>query len=98
MAMSKDRVHFEMRDNSCNHAATSRAAARAFGMPVHEAKRMLERADYAPCVIVCRPSQFARFMIYRSEEVRSNTFAQFKAELKDAESVERLDVSGNPRC
>jgi hypothetical protein len=98
MGMSRDRVHFEMRDNNCNHHATANAASRAFGMSACDARRMLEKADYAPVVVVCRPSQFARFMIYRSEHVKTNTFAQFKAVLKDADDIERVDVSGNPRC
>ena len=94
MSMSKDRVHFLLRDNQCNHSATAQAAARAFGMPLQQANSALKACQ--PVRIVCRPSQFARFLIYRSQGVSNNAFSQFEAELHPSHCDSVVDVSRNP--
>lgn len=95
MAMSKDRVHFLLKDNQANHEATARAAALAFGIPVSTARHSL-RSCHMPLKVVCRPSQFARFLIYRSREVSNNAYSQFEAELFLDNQSNIVDVSGNP--
>lgn len=100
MSMSKDRVHFLLKDNQKNAHATAKAAERAFGIPYAKANAALNGSQYKPMKIICRPSQFARFMIYRSQEVTCNTFSQFQAELLPQHCDETVDVSSNPaeRC
>jgi hypothetical protein len=94
MSMSKDRVRFKFTDNQNNKDACIQAAVRAFGMERHEACSAFNTYR----VIVCRPSQFARFIIYRSEMVSNNAFAQFGAELFTPEPPQTvIDVSVNPR-
>lgn len=95
MPMSKDRVHFLLKDSPKNVQATARAAEKAFGIPFSKARAALDN-NYKPMKIICRPSQFARFLIYRSQEVSCNTFSQFQAELLPQHCDETLDVSGNP--
>ncbi|RUU78228.1 hypothetical protein [Mesorhizobium sp. M7A.F.Ca.MR.362.00.0.0] len=90
--ISHDRVRFTLDDSDANRAATSRAAQKAFGMSfplAYEALRVQK-------TIICRPSQFARFLIYRSKEVSNNGFKQFNAELVPAPEHEMvLDVTRN---
>lgn len=94
MSMSKDRVRFKFTDNQNNKDACIQAAVKAFGMQRHEACTAFN--SYR--TIVCRPSQFARFMIYRSAMVSNNTFSQFEAELFTPEAPQVvIDVSVNPR-
>lgn len=81
--MSKDRVKFFLTDIDDNKSGTIRAAGDAFGRP----KFLWEKT------IVCRPSQFARFLIYRSKYISNNRFAQFKAELFTPETKNVIDVS-----
>lgn len=82
--MSKDRVRFFMTDNDDNKHGTLHAAGRAFSTT-----RYLWHKT-----IVCRPSQFARFLIYRSERVGNNRFVQFGAELFTPKIEDRVvDVS-----
>ncbi len=100
MPMSKDRVHFLLKDNQANHSDTARAAAKAFGMSVNQAQSALRNGYHNPMKVVCRPSQFARFLIYRSQSVSNNAFSQFEAELHPEQCENTMDVSGNPaeRC
>ncbi|TIM06755.1 hypothetical protein [Mesorhizobium sp.] len=61
--ISYDRVRFTMKDSDCNRAATSRAAQKAFGMTFSQAHEALRVGK----TIICRLSQFARFLIYRAD-------------------------------
>ncbi|MES0188967.1 hypothetical protein NKK48_30350 [Mesorhizobium sp. C386A] len=46
--------------------------------------------------IICRPSQFARFLIWRSADVDGNRFKQLNAELIPGEIHDHtLDVTRN---
>lgn len=91
---SRDRVHFFLRDKYDNWSVTAEAAALAFGIDERVAVRYLREGSP---LIVCRPSQFARFIIIRSQGVTNNAFQQFQAKLEPAEEVSpaRIDVSGN---
>jgi len=99
MAISKDRVRFNIpaRYWDARFSEYVNLCQRAFGHTVRE--------TYAHGItIVCRPSQFARFLIYRNNAIQSgklpgcNTFAEFKPELfiPEVEPCE-IDVSKNPR-
>lgn len=83
--MSQDRVRFRLSGDTVN----ARAAQRAFGLTC-------SHAYHAVCTkqtIICRPDQFARFIIYRG----SGTTEQFHAKLIPApEHCDTLDVTRNP--
>jgi len=92
MPQSRDRVKFKFTDCDSNKRAAMDAAMRAFKLKHHEADKL-----WFNCAeITCRPSQFARFLIYRSEGVSNNGFRQFKAKLVEQECegrLTKLDVS-----
>lgn len=90
--MSHDRVRFTFTDNACNRAATQEAAMRAFGITLGEAAAAWNRS----ATIECRPSQFARFIIYRGEVVSNQAMRQFEARLVTPEACTIVDVSLNP--
>lgn len=90
--MSTDRVRFKLTDNRCNTSATCAAAAKAFGLHACEAARMFEDEAW----VICRPSQFARFIIYRSESIDNNAYRQFNATLFTPHEPTGRDVSKNP--
>lgn len=95
MAMSKDRIHFLLKDNQSNLTPTANAAAQAFGISVATARSALRNGCHNPTKIICRPSQFARFLVYRSKEVTNNTFSQFEAELVSGDVPKVMDVTTN---
>ncbi len=73
--MSRDRVKFNFCDNRQERHENIRAAIRAFGINTEQAGGAFECGSR----IVCRPSQFARFIIYRIEEgITINRIAQLK--------------------
>ncbi|TPL66592.1 hypothetical protein [Mesorhizobium sp. B2-4-1] len=87
-----DRVRFTLSDIDKNHAANARAAQKAFGLTCSEAYNAVRTEQ----TIICRPSQFARFLIWRSEEVDGNRFKQLNAELLPALHLDVvLDVTRN---
>lgn len=89
---SYDRVRFKFKDSENQRDACLGAATRAFGISMNRAQSLWRQEG----VIVCRPSQFARFMIYRSEVAACNRFAQFDAELFTPCQDKIEDVSSNP--
>ncbi len=98
MSMSRDRIEFTMTENHNrfrdNSEETARAASRAFGFSVSEA-RMMMRINRR---IRCRPSQFARFIAFRIEEGVSNNRIR-DLDIKHIPAIEEpnvLDVSKNP--
>lgn len=94
MAMSKDRVEFDLNDYESNFKATVDAAVRAFAMTPQQANHAVRNGKR----IRCRPSQFARFLIYRSENVSVNRFGCLNAKLVPAvDHEEIIDVSGRDR-
>lgn len=95
MSMSKDRVHFTIPDSTINKTLAMRKSYcdvlfKAFGLS----------SQKVPCSgdikIICRPSQFARFLIYRNEAGITNGFRCLNPKLKPADEKSVLDVSENP--
>ena len=99
MSMSRDRVRFTLTPNVLGKCwqGYSEVCRRAFGQGLQG--DCTEGID-----IICRPSQFARFLIYRSEAIHCrkikgcNTFNELKAELFTPECNTALDVSKNRHC
>lgn len=90
---SRDRVQFTFSDNHQNQDANVDAAIKAFGMKRSDAVAAFVNQTR----IECRPSQFARFLIYRSDAVSINRFRELDAELFIPKPTrEKIDVSGNP--
>ncbi|ADD21643.1 hypothetical protein [Caulobacter phage Cd1] len=98
MTMSKDRVHFFLpgqhaNDGDSRTVAVDRAAVEAFGLPLSHAKAIRKRR----VEIVCRPSQFARFLIFRNVYGGVNDFKGLEAKLVTPPAPpEQVDVSRNP--
>lgn len=103
MAMSKDRVRFFIRENYYGNKL-QKIFQQAFDMPYDETASLM-RSERWRCGfwIVCRPSQFARFMIFRNEVGLQNGFKDLKPELisdigdvytqiADCTKVDRCDV------
>jgi hypothetical protein len=99
MAMSVDRVSFKLpytvslTSDSGKARAIIGACEKAFGMTPQQAECYMRQGTQ----IICRPSQFARFIIYRNELGGTNSFSCLDAKLVSAD-LERVDVSKNPRC
>ena len=91
--MSKDRVKFRFSDTHNQKRENVHAAMRAFNIQGHIANSLFERA----ALIVCRPSQFARFIVYRVEAgITINRIAQMELELfTPGVSEDPFDVSKN---
>jgi hypothetical protein len=99
--MSHDRVEFKI-DLATMNNATRKAFAKAFGHPM----KMIPKTYVWPkasvvnqvTTIVCRPSQFARFLIYRNELGGQNMFKELEPRLFVPEPAkpQPLDVSLNP--
>ncbi len=81
--MSQDRVRFWLPSNYYNSGhsvAMCVVLKKAFGMG-HVASEDLMRGSELGFWIVCRPSQFGRFLIYRNEAGIKNGFMDLKAAL-----------------
>jgi hypothetical protein len=90
MSMSRDRVRFTI-DAFCDNA-TRDAFKKAFG-----AALLQKFGPVTTTTVICRPSQFARFMIYRNDFGGKNSFKELKPELFNPEpQPDLIDVSGNP--
>ena len=98
MSMSRDRVRFKLGGRAMWMVADRgilsidlRAAQRAFNLSPESVH------NYDQITIICRPSQFARFLIYRNEMGSRNDFKDLEAILVDAPREERvIDVSKEP--
>jgi len=93
--MSQDRVKFTIpasrlsRDS--NGDLMRGVVSKAFG-------ECLGRCKWGDVTIICRPSQFARFLIYRNEAGLQNMFNELNAVLFTPEERQDtvFDVSENP--
>lgn len=86
MAMSKDRVRFFIRENYYGNKL-QKIFQQAFDLDYEETAGLMRRWRCG-FWIVCRPSQFARFMIFRNEVGLQNGFKDLKPKLVPAkESV-----------
>lgn len=95
--ISHDRVRFNFCDNRQERDENIRAATRAFGINAVQAGEAFEHGSR----IVCRPSQFARFIIYRIEEgITINRIAQLRPALftPTPSRGKVLDVTMNEHC
>lgn len=82
MAMSKDRVRFFVGERyfavDSARIKIGKVMARAFGISAMASDSWLKDGGVW---VTCRPSQFARFMIYRNEAGITNGFMDLRAEL-----------------
>lgn len=104
MAMSTDRVSFVLPYSGYNYnysrsesmtsgqRALVKAAIVAFSIPQPAVIAAMNNG----VKIICRPSQFARFLILRNDFGGSNDFKGLKAELIPAPTAQTLDVSSRP--
>lgn len=97
---SKDRVRFKLKEYYFTHGTTHALLHDAFGIygpAFQDAKRQAKR--YGHVEIICRPSQFARFIILREKHGFQNMFKELEADLfVPAEVIkqEPIDTSSNP--
>lgn len=103
MAMSKDRVEFTLKayyfDNFRKFSQNGENLLRdSLNLP-HEVIQKIKRTalHFGEARIVCRPSQFARFLIIREQMGFQNQFKELKAKLIPARPMapvnEPVDVS-----
>lgn len=84
MTMSRDRVRFTLTGSMLNKCRMDECLNKAFNINVRTAESYLNydrEHDSKSMVIICRPSQFARFLIYRNEVDIDNAFKAIKPEL-----------------
>ncbi len=87
MAMSKDRVRFYIGHRYFDQTRELCTILRkAFDMSTSESEKLINSGE--GFWITCRPSQFARFMIYRNAAGITNGFMDLKAELINAPNDE----------
>lgn len=81
MAMSKDRVRFFLGERyfQDDMSKIEGVLRKAFDLHINETRRLAHNSS--GFWITCRPSQFARFMIYRNQAGITNGFMDLKAEL-----------------
>lgn len=99
-AMSKDRVHFKLIYpaggywTSTDAQAQLTACRRAFRLSDNISKAAAKEG----VEIICRPSQFARFLIYRGEAGGQNLIKALQPRLETPPPPKALpvDVSENP--
>ena len=106
MSMSHDRIRFFLPNKYSDLQGMTRVMKRAFDMSQHEFDRLRPHGGGRGTGfwLVCRPSQFARFMVYRSEVVGAcssagivNGFNELKVSLFTPEpSPCEQDVSMRP--
>lgn len=93
MAMSKDRVRFFIGDRyfalPSAKIMIGKVMARAFGISAMASDSWLRDGGVW---VTCRPSQFARFLIYRNEAGITNGFMDLHAELVAVRTDDIYDV------
>lgn len=114
MSMSKDRVRFKLctgntlrikagsttrsPNSEADRTATMHLLRTTLGLSRDEARLLVDNPNGA--LVVCRPSQFARFLIARNDQGFSNDFVNLEAKLfTPAACSEQLvfDTAGRPR-
>ena len=98
MTMSHDRVRFTLSESVLNRSGMDGVLNKAFNINVRTAESYLNyESEHAGKVltIICRPSQFARFLIYRNDACINNIFKAMYPELfvPEEEKKTPLDVS-----
>lgn len=98
--MSKDRVKFTMRGYYFETDKARILLGNALGVNAgqFDVMRRMAQDSMEGVEIICRPSQFARFLIMREAAGFQNMFKELKAELIPAPTptIQPVDVSGNP--
>ena len=92
MPMSKDRIEFTAYAHKGSDRIVANAMVRAFGMTQGDALSAILKGK----TIICRPSQFGRFIVYRIEEgVEVNQIKMLNPRI--IQPIEApIDVSKNP--
>lgn len=101
MAMSTDRVKFTIpmyyESTPSKKKKMQRILQSAFDISFRESNDMFNSGCGDP-VIICRPSQFARFLIYRHAIGLQNQFKELEAELYEEKTDGHvIDVHKRPR-
>jgi len=94
MPMSKDRVRFTLTPNMARCHSHQQLVEDTLGIPACDVKKYGDA--YKPMRIVCRPSQFARFLIVRNKRGLQNGFKDLEPELFCPDMPEEVDASRNP--
>ena len=95
--MSKDRVVFHITPRLIGSSFVD-TLRKAFGLTEAEVKILyaLRQGDRDDSIkLICRPSQFARFLIWRNEAGCSNSFKELGAKIvpEETQRIKQLDVS-----
>lgn len=97
MTMSKDRVRFFIGEKYFGHKLI-KVLQQSFNISKGESSHLMQEPGFW---VFCRPSQFARFMIYRNEAGIQNGFMDLRAELVTPEKpdayMELADITGISR-
>ena len=96
--MSKDRVRFKIGGYKLSASSKESDGYRKLLKDVFNLD-CYDKCDYSDIEIICRPSQFARFMIKRHSIGLQNTFSELGATLFTPEPAEKqrvFDVSCEP--
>jgi hypothetical protein len=101
MAMSKDRVKFRLRAYYFDFEKSRQLLKDSLGITWDQWNDLREAARNSPnqeIEIICRPSQFARFLIMREAAGFQNMFKELHAELvvPVPPVPQPVDVSRNP--
>lgn len=93
--MSKDRIEFELKINGSEREKLSVAFRKAFAVEMPREGYRKENYESQYVKVRCRPSQFARFLIYRDQEGCRNNFKELGAKiiLPEVEIPKIIDVS-----
>lgn len=94
MPMSKDRVRFTLTSNMTRCHRYQQLVEDTLGIPASDVKKYGDA--YKPMTVVCRPSQFARFLIVRNNREIQNGFKELEPHLFHPEMPEVVDASRNP--
>lgn len=82
VAKSRDRVKFKVLEYYFRVPEFANVLSRAFSITANELLELKNTArTYGEAVVICRPSQFARFLIYHAEAGFQNMFKELEAEL-----------------
>ena len=82
--MTKDRVRFTLTGSMLIKCGMNEVLNKAFNINTRTAESYLnydKDHDSKTLTIICRPSQFARFLIYRNEADIDNSFKAINPEL-----------------
>lgn len=95
MTMSNDRVRFTVPGHRISSSSQSEGYRKLLEDCFGEC---LGRCQWSDITIICRPSQFARFLIERNNRGFQNQFSELKPELflpAEEKAPTVFDVSGN---